>query len=40
MKKQMQRVKKKVLQKENAREFKPLEVQVSTTLNYLLEFTK
>ena len=40
MKKQMQIVKKKVLQKENAREFKLLEVQVSTTLNYLLEFTK
>lgn len=40
MKKQMQIVKKKVLQKENAREFKSLEVQVSTTLNYLLEFTK
>ena len=40
MKKQIQIVKKKVLQKENAREFKSLEVQVSTTLNYLLEFTK
>lgn len=40
MKKQMQIVKKKVLQKENTREFKSLDLQVSTILNYLLEFTK
>lgn len=39
-KKEMQRVKKKVLPKEDPREFKSPEVHASKTLNYLIDFTK
>lgn len=39
-KKEMQRVKKKVLPKEDPREFKSPEVHASKTLNYLIDFTE